>query len=127
VELGTDPDGDPIVSFVVLPAAPDTPRSAPKAGVRGLSSQQKVALEALTECTAEHGQQPPLAYGLPPSLRAVTLEQWKAQLFRVGVLERDDPDPDQPKKNPRAAFARLKTSLQGRQAIGLLDGMVWRT
>ena len=116
-DLGTDPDGDPIRSFVVLPADQAMLRQS-RTSIRGLSSQQRVALDALTECTAEHGKAAPASCELPGAVRGVTLEQWRAQLYRVGVLEPDE------KKNPRTAFKRLQNSLQARKAIGIMDSFV---
>src|SRR4029077_17581576 len=56
VDLGTDPDGDQITSLIVLPA--DASAFPPTAS-RKLSDRQRLALDALTECTLAAGEPAP--------------------------------------------------------------------
>lgn len=117
VDIGADDDGEMITSCVVLPvdgAAPVRNR-----GARKLSDRQRLALDALDECAATTGRAPPREFGLPAGLVAVSLSDWRAELYRAGVL-----DPDA--KNPREDFRRVKTSLQARRLIGARDNLVWR-
>lgn len=116
VEVGTDADGDAITSCVVVPVDGEPPRSVTN---RRLSDRQRLALEALTDCAADHGKSPPGSFSLPSGLLAVQLTQWRDELFARGVLDRDS-------KNPREAFRQIKQSLQARHLIGVRDELVWR-
>ena len=108
------------IQLGLLSCCPPTKPCSGKLGtsIRGRPSQQRVALDVLTECTAEHGKAAPASCELPGAVCGVTLEQWRAKLYRVGVLEPDE------KKNPRTAFKRLQNSLQARKAIGIMDSFV---
>jgi hypothetical protein len=121
VNVGTDPDGDPITSLVVL--SPDESGPAPerRKTAKGLGSEQRNALTALAECIAESGSPAPIAFGLPAGIKAVSLEQWKAELFSRDILERG------PGKNPASKWSRLKNKLFDKGHIGIRDNVVWRT
>jgi hypothetical protein len=115
VEVGLDRDGDVITSCVVIEAEA-APRAAP---ARKLSDRQRLALEALDECAASHGKPPPDSFGLPAGLRAAQLDQWRDEMYRRGVLDREA-------KNPREAFRQVRNGLQTRRLIGVRDDVVWR-
>jgi hypothetical protein len=115
-EVGTDSDGDPITSCVVVPVDGEAAREAPN---RKLSDRQQLALDALTDCATEHGKPPPGSFGLPAGLLAVELNQWREELLARGTLDRDA-------ANPRQDFRRLKESLQRRKLIGAREDLVWR-
>jgi hypothetical protein len=122
IELGLDPDGDPVTSLVVLPPDESTLQQVKRKSTKGLGAEQKNALLALTECLAEEGIPPPGAMGLPGSVnKVVGLEQWKEQLFSRGVLERGEG------KNWASKWSRLKNKLFDRGHIGIMDERVWRT
>jgi hypothetical protein len=117
IEVGADSDGDPITSCVVVPVDGEAPREATN---RKLSDRQRLALDALTDCAAEHGKRPPGSFGLPAGLVAVELDQWRDELRARGALNEDA-------ANPRQDFRRLKNSLQARKLIGARENLVWRT
>ena len=117
IEVGADSDGDPITSCVVVPVDGE---AAQQATNRKLSDRQQLALEALRECTAQHGKPPRADFGLPNGLLAVELNQWRNELHAQGILDRDA-------ANPRQDFRRLKNSLQRRKLIGAREDLVWRT
>jgi AAA domain len=119
VEVGIDPDGDPIRSLVVLPHDPATAQPSKRLSVKGLGSEQKNALAMLSECLAEVGRPPPSDSNVPAGV-TVTLDQWREQLFRRGVLERGDG------KNPATKWSRLKSKLFERGYIGIMNELVWR-
>jgi AAA domain len=111
--FGTDTDGDPFRTYILaeeILAAIQTNRP--------LSDQQRLALEALAEVTLSHGHDVPAVDGLPHSLKAVTAEQWKAELYRRKIL-------DQEAQNPRARFNELRTRLAAKKLIGVRDELVW--
>jgi hypothetical protein len=124
VELGLDPDGDPITSLVVLPLDETGPQPDKTKSVKGLGAAQKNALNALTECAAEHGIDPPPACRLPATVKVVTLDQWQEQLFRSGVLSRKTAEGK--RQNWAAILNRLRNTLLERHHIGILDDFVWR-
>jgi hypothetical protein len=115
VDVGTDQDGDKITSCVVVPADASEVRAATN---RKLSDRQRLALDALAE-RADRGKPPPPSFGLPDGLIAVSVDDWRAELYSRGVLDRDA-------KSPREDFRRVKSSLQARGLIGERDGLVWR-
>jgi AAA domain len=113
-EFGTDEDGDPFNTFIIAkdPIANAVPTE------RHLSAKQQLALEALHEATLSHGIVLPTDGGLPPGLKSVTAEQWRDELFRRNVLDKEA-------KNPRSRFNELRTSLAGKKLIGTLNELVW--
>lgn len=120
VEVGTDPDGDPITSLVVLSPEESGPAPERRKPTKGLGAEQKNALTALTECLAEFGTAPSNSLTLPASVtKVVTLEQWKEQLFRRGVLERGEG------KNWASKWSRLRNKLFERRHIGITNDWVW--
>jgi hypothetical protein len=115
VEVGTDPDGDPITSLVVLPAEGS---SAGRTTARKLSDRQRLALDALDEClSSAAGQRAPADLQLPASTIVVPITAWRDEMYSRGVLDRDA-------KSPREDFRRVRNSLQSRNLIGVRDGQV---
>jgi hypothetical protein len=86
---------------------------------RKLSDRQQLALDALNSCAADMGKPPPATFGLPQGLIAVTLDQWRDELFRRGIISKDH-------KNPRAAFQQIRESLEARAIAAERDGFVWK-
>ncbi len=86
---------------------------------RQLSDRQKLALDALNSCAADVGKPPPATFGLPQGLVAVTIDQWRDELFRRGVIPRDH-------KNPREAFQQIRGSLEARALAAERDGFIWK-
>lgn len=123
VNVGTDPDGDPITSLVVLSPEESGPAPERRKTAKGLGSEQRNALTALAKCVAvllSRGSAAPITFGLPAGIKAVSLEQWKAELFSRDILERG------PGKNPASKWSRLKNRLFDKGHIGIRDNMVWR-
>jgi hypothetical protein len=115
VEVGIDPDGDKITSLVVLPAEGST-----KPPTRKLSDRQRLALDALDEVVATVGQNAPESFQLPPRTIVVAQAEWREELYRRAVLEREA-------KNPREEFKRVRQQLNARRLIGVRDDLVWKT
>jgi hypothetical protein len=113
-ELGVDDDGDSFLTFILS----DEILTGVRADHR-LPNKQKLALEALTEAVLSHGQDAPAGYRLPQGIKVVTAEQWKTELFRQNVLDKDA-------GNPRARYNELRNGLRTRQLIGVRDDWVWR-
>jgi hypothetical protein len=113
-DLGVDEDGDPVRTFIVGKEI-----LAGAQADRGLTNLQKLALEALAEATLQHGREPSPEYSLPIGIKVVTAEQWRTELFRSNVLDRNA-------KNPRSRFTELRNALTARKQIGSRDDLVWR-
>jgi hypothetical protein len=112
-DLGTDEDGDPVRTFIIGKEI-----CASAQADRGLSDRQRLALEALAEATLAHGRDAPPDYGLRAGIKVVTAEQWKTELLRRNVIDRDG-------GNPRTRFKELRTGLVVRKMIGAMDDLVW--
>jgi hypothetical protein len=113
-DFGPDEDGDPFCTFIVS----DEAAEAVATTTRPLSDRQKRALEALTEAVIEHGVELPTTDGMPAGIKAVTTDQWRAALYRLGVL-------DPIAKNPRARVIELRNRLAVMRVIGVRDEKVW--
>jgi hypothetical protein len=86
---------------------------------RKLSDRQQLALDALNSCAADVGKPPPATFDLPQGLIAVTMDQWRDELFRRGIISKDH-------KNPRAAFQQIRESLEARAIAAERDGLIWK-
>jgi hypothetical protein len=114
VPVGTDDDGEPVTSCVIVPVD----SAAVRIASRKLSDRQRLALTALADCTNVRGRAPPPDFGLPAGLRVVQVSEWREEMFRCGALDKEA-------KNPRSDFRRVKHSLQARHLIGERDDLVW--
>jgi AAA domain len=114
VELGTDDDGDPITSCVVV--APEVDTATSNAGE--VSGAAKVALEALHEALAECGQVVPDSH-IPAHTRTVPVVRWRRYCEAKTIAKTDDPD------NKRRAFVRASNKLQNLKIIGVWNDLVW--
>jgi AAA domain len=115
VELGTDEDGDPLDSCVVVPLDPSVAQtSAPK---KELPQIPRAALRFLWECVAESGRAAPPSSHIPGKAKGVTLDEWKSHLLKAGVINE--------KGNPREQFKRIHVTLQNAGLIGVWEGFVW--
>ena len=112
-EFGTDDDGDPFSTYILASEI-----LSGVASERPLSDQQRSAIEALSEAVLSHGAALPSSEGLPAGIKAVTADQWKAQLFRLNVLDREA-------ANPRARFNELRMRLSAKKLIGVSNDLVW--
>ena len=116
VEVGTDADGDPITSCVVVEA--DAPKANQEKRVTG---QAKVMLDLLCRALDEAGETPHPSGPIPPDVRAVPLKLWRQLCY-----ERVGGKPDNP-GTKRRAFSRNNRKLQELGCIGVWEGWVWLT
>jgi AAA domain len=112
-DLGADEDGDPFRTFILSKEIIQGVTAATR-----LSDRQKLALNALANAAADRGKPPPSSFSLPTGLLAVTVTEWRDELYSRGVLDRDA-------KNPREEFRRIKNALQARSLIAERDAFVW--
>src|SRR5262249_40441490 len=108
-----DEDGDPFRTFILSKEILAGVTASEK-----LSDRQKLAFNALTNCATDRGKPPPPNFNLPTGLLAVTVNEWKEELYSRGVLDRDA-------KNPREEFRRIKNALEAKSLIAERDGLIW--
>jgi KaiC/GvpD/RAD55 family RecA-like ATPase len=101
IQVGTDADGDPITSCVVMPV--DGPQTA--TARHGLSQRCSDALAALDGCAGADG--------------FAEVYAWREELFRRAVINRDA-------GNSRSAFKRVKDTLLASHSIVEEGGRVCR-
>jgi hypothetical protein len=112
VELGTDDEGEPITSCIVVEAEETETRKRPK-----LSPMQKLALQQLQELVAEMGTRTAASNHIPHDARVVPVELWRK--YYHNKHPSDDPD------TTRKAFVRAVEKLQELQLVGLWQDQAW--
>ncbi len=113
VDVGTDDDGDPISSCIVVEA-----EATEHSGRMKLTPRMRRGLDVLHNCIIDHGEPAPDPKHYPDGARVVGLNLWRQALFNSGVLDKDA-------ANPRADFKRLKDGLADRGAAREWDGRIW--
>ena len=119
VEIGTDDDGDAISTLVVeqLGADEAPARRAAEVGPK-LTDDQKLGLEGLLAVTLDRGKPLTASLGIPGNPRAVSVADWRTELERRGVIDKDG-------KHYRTVFKRIKDGLSAKHRIAERDGCVW--
>lgn len=118
VDLHHDDDtGITTTAPVVVPHEGEAPKAATRAS--RMTNLQRLSLDALDQAVSEHGRPPPASLMLPTTIRAVTTDQWRTEMFAIGALDKAD-------TNPRADFKRLRDALAARRVIASRDDMVWK-
>jgi hypothetical protein len=113
VELDPDDDGDPITSCIVVPIEGDTRGKAkPK-----LAPVPTAALRELNELVADVGTVAPASNRIPRGVTCVTLDQWREQLMKTQLVNRDG--------SYREQFRRIHVTLKNAGAIGIWENFVW--
>jgi hypothetical protein len=115
VELDQDEDGEPITTCVVLPVQDESPVRSNKR-TKPLSAEAQSAVGFLSDTITDLGQ--PLGRPGMPSLKAVTLEQWRDRLKQRGLYDSDD--------KGRQEFRRMKKRLISEKQIAIDGDLVWR-
>lgn len=112
VFLGHDEDGDKVTSAVVEST------EAPAKRVK-LTGSGKIALQTLSDAIAQHGK---VMHSdmFPANRQVVSLENWRAMCDRHSLSAGDSPSAQ------RTALMRIKTRLQDKEQVRIVDGMVWR-
>jgi hypothetical protein len=113
VEVGTDEDGEPITSCIVVEAdAAGVPRKTPKP-----SPVPQAGLKALHDCLADQGRPAPPSGHIPTGVQTVTLEEWRHMLDVTGIINRDG--------SYREQFRRIRVTLKNAGVIGIWEDFVW--
>lgn len=112
VFLGHDEDGDKVTSAVV--EATEAPAKRVK-----LNGSDKIALQALSDAIALHGKVM-LSDMFPANREVVSLENWREMCDRHSLSSGESASAK------RTAFMRIKTRLQDKEQVRIVDGYVWR-
>ena len=115
VDVGTDNDGDPITSCIIVEAEGSEHETGKQSK---LSPRMRRGLDVLNNCIIENGEPAPGTKHYPDGARVVSLNLWREALFSSGVLDRNA-------ANPRADFKRLKDGLADRGAAREWNGLIW--
>jgi hypothetical protein len=119
VDLGTDQDGDPVTSCVVVPVeGVTTTKPLPKG--HSMSKAAKTALRALQQAIDELGAVPPASNHIPTKVKTVTFEQWRDYAYRLGISTGEE-------RAQRLAFQRASENLIGGEHVGVWDNQAWPT
>ena len=115
VDLGSDDDGDPITSCVVVPVEGEKPSGKR----RNVSGAAKIALDLLKRALADDGQKAPANNHIPAGVVTCSVELWRRYCYGGTVAESEDRD------TKRQAFHRASKRLQEFGIIGVWQDHVW--
>lgn len=112
VFLGFDEDGDKVTSAIV--EATEAPAKRVK-----LTGSDKVAMQALSDAIAAHGK---VMHSdlFPANRQVVSLENWREMCDRHSLSSGEG------ESSKRTAFHKVKTRLQDKEQVRIVDGYVWR-
>jgi hypothetical protein len=113
VHLGEDQDGESITSCVVEPT--DPVKKSPR-----LRGQALIAMQALDDALAHHGEVKGGGDMFPANRQCVSLERWREYCDRHSLSSGES------ESARRKAFHTVKNSLQEKELIRVIDGHVWR-
>ena len=116
VEVGTDPDGDPITTCVVVEDAVEA--MAPRARVK-LKGAPAVAFDLLRKAIDEAGEIPPHSEHIPPNIRTIPVETWRRYAYLGSISESDKAD------TRRRVFVRAVEKLQAAKLVGVWGDYAW--
>jgi hypothetical protein len=116
VEVGTDPDGDPITSLVLLPAEGQSRAADRCPKIKGA---KKITLDILRNAIDEAGSIPPASNYIPPNTRTISVETWRTYAYQGSISESDKPD------TRRKAFVRSVEQLQAANLVAIWGGYAW--
>jgi hypothetical protein len=116
VEIGIDDDGDKITSCVVAPVEGLAPQ---KEKPKKLPAAAAKALKALHEIIDDAGTIPPHDSYIPPQIKTVTVDQWRAHAYKRGLCSSGEPD------TKKHAFRRAFDSLIENHRIAVSEPYVW--
>ena len=114
VEVGTDEDGEPITSCVVIPSEKSEAKNTKK-----LTDAAKIAFDLLQKAIIEAGEEPPASGTIPSDIRVVRTDLWRRYCEQGSITTSDKPD------TKDKSFRRAATCLQGLGFIGVWRDFVW--
>jgi hypothetical protein len=102
---------------IVIPAGELPPQTTGKA--IHLPKGAQIALRALHAAIDEAGTIPPASNRIPNGVRMVTIEQWRAHAYRIGISTSDKPNAK------RTALSRASDALIAAHKINVSEPYVW--
>ena len=117
VDLGTDADGEPIDSCVIV--ACDDSCTGQQKQERKIKGAKKVVFDLLRKAIEEAGSLPPETNNVPPNTRTVSVEMWRAYAYQGTITDSDKPDTRQ------KAFVRAVRDLQAANLVGVWGEHAW--
>ncbi len=130
VEIGTDEDGDPITSCVVVDLARAAPHQAepsaePDRREFSPSQGEMEFLQALRDAMATHGTPPPPDTDLPPHAARVVASEHVRALYMQRLEVTEQGEPDQIEARLRQRWTRATKSLIRFGVIGSIKPYIW--
>ena len=119
VEVGTDDDGQPMTSCVIVPAEGDGGAAARSSNRPRPTGAAKVALNALREAVDDLGTPAPASNHIPPGIKVVSVDHWRDYAYRRGISPSDKP------RARQAAFQRAVQSLCAAGLVGIWEPHAW--
>jgi hypothetical protein len=118
IEVGTDDNGDPIVSCAITPAHGDDFPKKQKA--KPLSPAQGRALQLLAKAIELDGQDPPpgTTNHIPPRARCVTEDLWRRYCYEGSISPHDQ-------EAKRKAFKRAAEALVAHELVEKWGPWIW--
>jgi hypothetical protein len=120
VKMGVDEFGENVTTCVLEPT--DAPIQT-KASTRPLSGVARIGLDSLREALLESGETLPGTNTIPPNVRGVRLETWRARF----ALRYGKDDGGTKNDSMTKAHRRAKDQLFERKLIAISDPWVWVT
>jgi hypothetical protein len=117
VEVGTDEDGDPITSLIVLPSNGPTSIAIPKKPRRTRAAQ--IALDALQEAVLLCGKPAPASEHIPAGVKVVTEAEWRDCAYRRGISTSLEA------RARQQAFKRGTEPLIAHKVVGFWSPFAW--
>lgn len=117
VDLGTDADGEPINSCVIVPV--DESCIEQQTRERKVKGAKRVVLDLLRTAIDEAGSVPPASNHIPPNTRTISVETWRTYAYQGTITESDKPDTRQ------KAFVRAVKELQAANLVGVWGEYAW--
>lgn len=112
VTIGRDEDGEEVTSAIVNPTKPVARK--PK-----LTGQQDIAMQAFGDALAKHGE---VKAGdmFPDNRQCITVACWREYCDRHSLSSGEG------ESSKRTAFHKVKTTLQNKGIVRIVDDYVWR-
>jgi hypothetical protein len=117
VEVGTDDDGDPITSLIVLPSNGPTSIAIPKKP--RLTRAAQIALDALHETVLSCGKPAPASEHIPAGVKVVTEAEWRDYAYGRGITTSPE------SRARQQAFKRGTESLIAQKVVGFWSPYAW--
>jgi hypothetical protein len=117
MKVGTDQDGEPITSCVVVEAEASCAK-APKREKR-LSKGVQIVFKALRMAMAQDGQVPPASNHIPHATPTVSLSLWRKYAYQSGITSSDGD------RARQQAFSRAHKDLISKELVGAWGDDVW--